>query len=68
MIKRERRTYTAEFKNQIVQLYLNDRLRQDIIREYDLTSSTFDNGVKQNICFFQSDNRANEVEMIMLCK
>jgi transposase-like protein len=30
MNKRERRTYTAEFKNQIVQLYLNNKPRQDI--------------------------------------
>ena len=70
--KRERRTYTEEFKNQIVQLYLNDKPRQDIIREYDLTPSTFDKWVKQNQTsgsFKEKDNRSpNEAEMIKLRK
>ncbi len=72
MTKRERRTYTEEFKNQIVQLYLNDKPRQDIIREYDLTSSTFDKWVKQNQTsgsFKEKDNRSpDESEMIKLRK
>ena len=72
MTKRERRTYTEEFKNQIVQLYLNDKPRQDIIREYDLTPSTFDKWVKQNQTsgsFKEKDNRSpNEAEMIKLRK
>jgi transposase len=72
MTKRERRTYTEEFKNQIVQLYLNDKPRQDIIREYDLTPSTFDKWVKQNQTsgsFKEKDNRSpDEAEMIKLRK
>jgi transposase len=72
MTKRGRRTYTEEFKNQIVQLYLNDKPRQDIIREYDLTPSTFDKWVKQNQTsgsFKEKDNRSpNEAEMIKLRK
>ena len=72
MTKRERRTYTEEFKNQIVQLYLNDKPRQDIIREYDLTPSTFDKWVKQNQIsgsFKEKDNRSpEEAEMIKLRK
>jgi transposase len=72
MTKRERRTYTEEFKNQIVQLYLNDKPRPDIIREYDLTPSTFDKWVKQNQTsgsFKEKDNRSpDEAEMIKLRK
>ncbi|PLT33477.1 hypothetical protein CUU64_12935 [Bacillus sp. V5-8f] len=40
MTKRERRTFTDEFKNQMVQLYPNGKQRKDIIREYDLTPSS----------------------------
>ena len=35
--KRERRTYTEEFKKQIVSLYLNGKSRADLIKEYELT-------------------------------
>ncbi len=34
MAKRERRVFTEEFKQQIVQLYQNGKPRQEIIREY----------------------------------
>ncbi|MFZ0446109.1 MAG: transposase, partial [Bacillus sp. (in: firmicutes)] len=37
MTKRSRRTFTEEFKQQIVQLYQNGKPRKEIIREYDLT-------------------------------
>lgn len=37
--KRQRRTYTDEFKNQLVQLYLNGKRKCDIIREYDIAAS-----------------------------
>ncbi|MFP3589239.1 transposase, partial [Paraburkholderia sp. SIMBA_055] len=36
MTKRAARTFTDEFKEQVVQLYLNGKPRVDIIREYDL--------------------------------
>jgi transposase len=42
MTKRERRTFTDEFKQQIVQLYQNGKPRQELIREYDLTPSSLD--------------------------
>jgi transposase len=45
MTKRERRKFTEEFKNQMVQLYLNGKPRQEIIREYDLTTSSLDKWV-----------------------
>lgn len=40
MTKRERRTFTQEFKLEIVKLYENGKLRSEIIREYELTPST----------------------------
>ena len=44
--RRPRRTYTDEFKNQLVQLYLNGKRKCDISREYDLSPSLLD----KNIC------------------
>ena len=35
--RRPRRTYTDEFKNQLVQLYLNGKRKCDIVREYDIS-------------------------------
>ena len=48
MTKRERRTFTEEFKKQMVQLYQNGKPRKEIIREYELTPSTFDKWVDQS--------------------
>jgi transposase len=48
MTKRNRRTFTEEFKQQIVQLYQNGKPRKEIIREYDLTPSSFDKWVSQS--------------------
>jgi transposase len=39
MTKKGRRSFTEEFKQQIVQLYENGKPRKDIIREYVLTAS-----------------------------
>lgn len=38
-----RRKFTDEFKEQIVQLYLNGKSKSDIRKEYDLYASTLDN-------------------------
>ena len=46
--KRTRRTFTPEFKSQLVRLYESGKPRADIIREYDLTASAFDKWVKQS--------------------
>ncbi|KAA9011281.1 transposase [Niallia endozanthoxylica] len=48
MAKRERRTFTKYFKQQMVQLYQNGKSRKEIIREYDLTPSSFDKWVSQS--------------------
>lgn len=61
--KRERRTFTPEFKHQMVQLYQSGKSRADIIREYELTPSTFDRWVSQHNnsgSFKEKDNRSPE--------
>jgi transposase len=72
MTKRERRTFTEEFKKQMVQLYLNDKPRKEIIREYDLTPSSLDKWIGQNKTtgsFKEKDNRTpEEVELNKLRK
>ena len=37
MSRRERRTFTEEFKLQMVQLYNNDKTPSKIVKKYDLT-------------------------------
>lgn len=71
-MKRERRTYTLEFKAQMVKLYENDKLRKDNINEYGLTPSALDKWVKQSQTsgsFKEKDNRTpEENELIKLRK
>lgn len=45
MTKRELRSFTDEFKQQIVQLYLNGNSRKEIIRKYVYTPSSLDKWV-----------------------
>ncbi|MGF6949829.1 transposase [Neobacillus sp. B4I6] len=72
MTKRERRKFTEEFKNQMVQLYLNGKPRQEIIREYELTPSSLDKWVGQSQTsgsFKEKDNQTpEETELIKLRK
>lgn len=69
---RPRRTFTAEFKAQMVKLYENGKPRKDIIREYDLTPSALDKWIKQSQStgsFKEKDNRTEEQnELIKLRK
>ena len=63
MKQTNRRTFTAEFKKQMVQLYQNGKARQAIIKEYDLTPSALDRWVKQyksTGSFQEKDNRSSE--------
>jgi transposase len=63
MGKRERRSFTDEFKRQMVQLYENGKTRADILKEYDLSASAFDRWVKQSRTtgsFKEKDNRTEE--------
>lgn len=72
MTRRTRREFTDEFKNQMVQLYLNGKPRSEIIKEYDIISSVFDRWVKQSKTsgsFREKDNRSEEEnELIKLRK
>ena len=70
--KRPRRTYTSEFKEQVVQLYLNGKRKCDIIRKYNIPSSLLDKWIKQSQTtgsFKEKDNRSDlENELIELRK
>lgn len=72
MTPRKRREFTDEFKNQMVQLYLNGKPPSEIVREYDLTKSAFDRWVQQSKTsgsFREKDNRSDEDnELIKLRK
>lgn len=70
--RRPRRTYTDEFKNQVVQLYNNGKRKCDIIREYDIASSLLDKWIQQannSGSFKEKDNLTSEQkELIELRK
>ncbi len=72
MTKRPRRTFTDEFKNQMVRLYLNGKSKSDIVREYDLSITALDRWIKQHQTsgsFKEKDNRSeDEKELIKLRK
>lgn len=66
--RRNRRTFTDDFKKQIIQLYNNGKSRTEIIREYDLTASAFNNWIKRfnkTGSFKESDNRTEEENKII---
>ena len=72
MSKQARRTFTTEFKKQMVQLYENGKSRATIVAEYDLTPSALDRWIKQaqtSGSFKEKDNRSTEEnELIALRK
>jgi len=66
--KRERRTYTEEFKNQLVQLHLNGKRKCDIVREYDIVSSLLNKWIKQSTgsgSFKEKDNRSDQEQELL---
>lgn len=68
MTKRKRRTFSKAFKKQIVQLHSSGKPRNEIIKEYELTPSTFDNWVRQyqfSGSFQEKDNRTPEQEELI---
>jgi len=71
-MRRERRSYTEEFKRQMVQLRQSGKPRIDIIREYDLSPTAFDRWVMQSErsgSFKEKDNRTpEENELIQMRK
>lgn len=70
--KKTRRTFTPEFKTQIVQLYKNGKRKCDINKEYDLSYSIIDKWIKQadtTGSFKEKDNLSPmEKELIELRK
>ncbi|SFE12082.1 transposase [Paenibacillus algorifonticola] len=69
---KQRRTFTAEFKKQMVLLYENGKSRADLVEEYGLTASALDRWIKQvktTGSFKEKDNRSSEEnELIALRK
>lgn len=66
--KRKRRTYSKEFKEQIVKLHTSGKPRSEIIKEYELTPSAFDKWVRQHResgSFEEKDNRTPEQEELI---
>ncbi|CUX30283.1 Transposase [Clostridium sp. C105KSO13] len=66
--KRKPRSYTDEFKQQLVQLYQNGKRKCDICREYDIATSLLDKWLKQSAAsgsFHEKDNRSTEQQELM---
>jgi len=68
----KRRTFSTEFKKQVVALYENGKSRQDIVKEYELTASALDRWItqfRQSGSFLEKDNQSpEEQELIALRK
>lgn len=66
--RRKRIEFTDEFKLQMVNLYNNGKIREELIREYDLTPSTFNlwiKNFKNSGSFKTEDNRSSEESKIL---
>ena len=66
--KRPRRTFTPEFKHQLVQFYKNGKRKCDITKEYDVGYSTLDKWIKQEEnsgSFKEKDNLTPEQEELI---
>ena len=70
--RRARRVFSEEQKKQLVELYNHGKPRSEIVREYDLTGSAFDQWVKRinsTGSSHEKDNRSpEEQELIRLRK
>jgi transposase len=70
--RREKRSFTNEFKKQMVMLYQNGKKQADIVAEYDLTKSVLDKWIKQyqttGEFTAQANHSAQENELIALRK
>lgn len=68
---RQRRTFTPEFKLQLVKLCENGKPRAEIAKEYDVTPSALDRWIKNHQetgSFAAKDNRTEENELARLHK
>ena len=70
--RRARRTFSEEQKKQLVELFNHGKPRSEIVREYDLTASSFDKWVKRINATGSSHDRDNrtpeEQELLRLRK
>lgn len=68
MSRKPRRQFSDTFKQQIVDLYQSGKKRSEIIREYDLTPSSFDKWVKQATTTgsFRTQDNLSELEKELL--
>ncbi len=67
-MSKKRRTFTTEFKKQVVALYEGGKSRQDIVREYELTPSAVDRWItqfQQSGSFIGKDNRTPEQQELI---
>jgi transposase len=67
-MSKKRRTFTTDFKKQVVALYENGKSRQDIVSEYELTASALDRWIKQfqqSGSFKEKDNRSSEQQEVI---
>lgn len=68
----KRRSFSTDFKKQVVALYENGKSRQDIVKEYELTASALDRWItqfRQSGSFKEKDNQSpEEQELIALRK
>ena len=70
--KRPKRTFTEQYKQQMVQLHNSGKPRSEIIKEYDLTPSSLDNWIRRinaTGSAKECDNRTpEEIELLKLRK
>lgn len=65
---RPRRTYTTEFKQQLVNLYRSGKRKCDIVRKYDIVNSLLDKWIAQTDhsgSFNEKDNRTPEQQELI---
>lgn len=71
MDKKERRTFTPEFKEQMVKLYESGKPKNDIMKEYDVTPTAFNGWIKRSQTtgsFSEKDNRSPQENKLIKVK
>lgn len=66
--RRPRRTFTPEFKQQLVDLYRSGKRKADIVREYDIVYSLLNKWIEQEEntgSFKEKENRTSEEQELI---
>ena len=69
--RRERRTYTDDFKQQMVTLYQQGKTRSELVLQYELTPSALDRWITQYSTtgsFKTKDNRSTEDNELLVLR